>query len=119
VARPPPVKAASYAYDTRTTAASWVGKNGGATLETTLAREGISLPPWDPTNPSVVSAWHSAAQDFAAGASGNVRVLQTDAVRINSVWAQVEFPALKANPKVTSITAIDPRNGAEVLLWSR
>lgn len=79
----------------------------------------ISLPAWDASNPAVVSAWRNASREFAAGASGNVRVLQADAVRVNSIWAQVEFPALKANPNVTSITSIDPRTGAEVLLWRR
>lgn len=101
------------------TAATWASKNGGATLETTLARRGIALPAWDPGSPASVAAWRNASAEFAAGASGNVRVLQADAVRVDSIWAQVEFPALKANPNVTSITSIDPRTGAEVLLWSR
>lgn len=48
---------------------------------------------------------------------GNVPVLQTDAVRVNSIWAEVEFPAL--NPNVTSRTAVNPETGIEVLLWSR
>lgn len=100
-------------------AASWAAKNGGASFESTLAQRGISLPAWDASNPSVVSAWRTASADFAAGAKGTVRVLQEDAVRVNSVWAEVEFPALKANPNVTSILGVDPRTGAEVVLWSR
>lgn len=101
------------------TATAWVSKNGGSTLETTVAQRGVSLPAWDAGNPAAVAAWRNASREFAAGASGKVRVLQADAVRVNSIWAQVEFPALKANPNVTSITSIDPRTGAEVLLWSR
>ncbi|MBK8012201.1 MAG: hypothetical protein IPK13_12705 [Deltaproteobacteria bacterium] len=101
------------------TAAAWVGRNGGATLETTLAQRGISLPAWDASNPAVVTAWRNASAEFAAGARGSVRVLQSDAVRVNSVWAEVEFPALRANPSVTSITAVNPGTGAETLLWTR
>ena len=101
------------------TAAEWVAQNGGATLETTLTKRGIRLPPWDAKNPASVSAWRRASGEFASGASGGVRVLQKDAVRINSVWAEVEFPALKANSKVTSITAVNPETGEETLLWSR
>lgn len=100
-------------------AAQWVAKNGGATLETTMASRGITLPAWDASNPAVVSAWRDASAQFARGASGNVRVLQGDAVRIDSVWAQVEYPALTANPNVTSITAINPSTGASTVLWSR
>ena len=67
----------------------------------------------------MVDAWRQASAAFAAGASGNVRVLQGEALRVDSIWATAEFPALKANPAVTSITAIDYSTGAEILLWSR
>ena len=101
------------------TAASWVSKHGGSTLETTMASRGIKLPAWDPPNVATVSAWKNASAEFAAGARGNVRVLQSDSVRLGNVWAEIEFPALKANPNVTSITAVNPNNGAEVRLWSK
>ena len=68
-------------------AAEWVARNGGSTLETTLSSRGIKLPAWDANNPAVVSAWRQASADFASVASGNVRVLQSDAVRLKSVWA--------------------------------
>ena len=100
------------------TAASWAAKNGGATLESTLAQRGIQLPVWDASNPSVVSAWRQASADFASGASGNVRVLQ-GAPRIGSVWAEVEYPTLIRNPNVTSITSINPATGEQVVLWTR
>jgi len=101
------------------TAASWAAKNGGATLESTMAQRGIQLPAWDASNPSVVSAWRQASADFASGASGNVRVLQGADVRIGSVWAEVEYPALVSNPNVTSITSINPATGEQVVLWTR
>lgn len=101
------------------TAASWAVKNRGASLETTLAQRGITLPPWDPAGPATLTHWRNASAEFAQGARGNVRVLQADAVRVNSVWAEVEFPMLKANPNVISITAVNPSTGVEVLLWGR
>jgi LysM repeat protein len=100
-------------------AANIASQRGMATLEMTLAERGIKLPPWDPTNPSSVTAWREASYDFAAGANGNVSVIQGDAVRIDSVWAEVEFSALRVNPNVMSITAVDAKTGNEVLLWTR
>ncbi len=91
----------------------------GITLETTLRARGIKLPVWDPSNPASVAAWRQASKNFAAGARGNVRVLQSEVVRMRSVWAEIEFPALKANPNVTSIIAVDPKTGVETLLWTR
>jgi RHS repeat-associated protein len=99
-------------------AAKWAAQHGGATLETTFARRRIKLPTWDASNPASVAAWRWASTEFAAGAKGNVRVLQGDAARLGAVWVD-EFSALKANPAVKSIRAINPETGAEVLLWSR
>ena len=101
------------------TASQWAASNAGATLESTIARGGIKLPAWDPSNVASVAAWRSASREFAAGARGNVRVLQDDAVRVRSIWAQVEYPALKANLRVTSIAAVNPRTGVTKVLWSR
>lgn len=100
-------------------AASWAAKNGGTTLEQASSARGVSLPAFDSANPSSVAAWRQASAQFAQGARGDVTVLQGDAVRIKSVWAQVEHPALQANPAVTSITPVNPATGSQVLLWSR
>jgi RHS repeat-associated protein len=100
------------------TAARWVAGNGGSTLETTLATRGVKLPVWDADNPASVAAWKQASVDFAAGARGNVRVLQGDSLRIDAIWVD-EFKALKANPNVDSIRAINPQTGGEASLWSR
>lgn len=90
-------------------AAAWVAKNGGATLETTLKARSISLPQWNANDPAVVAAWRQASLEFAQGASGNVKVLQpANAMRYDpvlgkgSVWSEVEWGALKANPNVQS-----------------
>jgi RHS repeat-associated protein len=100
-------------------AAQWAAGNAGVTLEQTIAARGIQLPAWDANNAASVAAWSQASQQFAAGASGDITVLQGDALRIKSVWGQTEYSALKANPNVTSITAVNPNTGERVLLWSR
>jgi RHS repeat-associated protein len=100
-------------------AASWAAKNGGTTLEMSLEQRGITLPAFDRTNPASVAAWRQASSEFAEGASGNVVVLQGDAVRTTSVWAEVEFPALTANPNVSSISWLNPETGEGGLLWTR
>jgi RHS repeat-associated protein len=102
-----------------TDAKAWVARNGGSTLETTIESRGINLPKWDKTNPASVEAWKKASEDFARGASGKVRVLQDETVRIESVWATVEYKALKENPNVTSIVAVNPHTGKETVLWRR
>jgi filamentous hemagglutinin len=102
-----------------TAAAEWAAKNGGTTLEQALGSQGITLPAWNASDPTVVDAWSKAAEEFANGASGDVTVLQEESVRVNSIWAQVEYPALTSNPSVMSITAVDPQTGAHTLLWSR
>jgi filamentous hemagglutinin len=99
-------------------AAKWAAQHGGSTLGSTLVSRGITLPVWNPSNPATVAAWRQAAIDFAAGARGNVRVLQGDAVRLDSIWRD-EFRTLQANPNVNSIIMTNPDIGVELLLWSR
>jgi filamentous hemagglutinin len=101
------------------TAAAWAAKNGGMTLETTLAARGITLPAWDRNDPASMDAWRQASAEFAQGAQGDVRVLQETGVRVTSIWKETEYPALISNPNVTSITAINPVTGDEVLIWNR
>lgn len=97
-------------------AESWARANGGLTLEMTLAREGITLPQYNPADAASVRAWEAASLEFASSAAGDVVVLQGSQLRISSIWAK-EFEALTANPRVTSITAVDPTTGGSVLLW--
>ena len=99
-------------------AANWVRQHGGSTLETTMAARGVKLPTWDPNNPATVAAWRRASMDFAAGARGNVRVLQGDSLRVDAIWRD-EFKALRLNPNVKSIRAINPESGVEVVIWTR
>jgi hypothetical protein len=98
----------------------WASKNAGATLQSMIARAGVKVPEYDRANPASVTAWRAASKAFADGARGDVRVLQDTKVRVDSnIWREVEYKALKANPHVTSITAINPRTGATHVLWKR
>ena len=65
-----------------------------------------------------VAVWRNASIEFAAGARGDVRVLQGDILQKKSIWRD-EFKVLQANPNVNLIRAINPETGTETLLWSR
>jgi len=93
-------------------AADWAGKNSGKTLEMVLGERGIALP-------STSEGWRELSLEFARGAQGDVIVLQADIIRTESIWAQAEWSALRLNPGVTSISAVDPRTGVSTLLWRR
>ena len=103
----------------RATSSAWAARNRGLTMEAKLRAEGVDIPAYDPSLPGVVAAWEEASARFAAGARGHVRVLQSDIVRAGTMWSRIEFPTLKANPDVLSITAIDPTTGAKALLWKK
>jgi len=83
-------------------AASFADANGGTILNLTdiqaleSSASGVSLS-------KVQSAIQSASSDFAASASGQVHVFQGPIVDLQSVWAQVEYPALSQNPNVIGI----------------
>src|SRR5581483_5232086 len=92
---------------------------GGTTLEMLMQQRGIQLPEWDPNNQAVVDAWDAASKQFADGASGTVRVVLGENVRVDSVWNRVELPALVDNPMVTNIIAVDPATLDETVIFSR
>lgn len=98
-------------------AGRWAAQHGGTTLEQAVAKRGLQLPKFNPRDPAAVSAWRKASEEFAKGARGDVIVLQVDeGVRLGSIWAKVEYPALISNPNVTSITALNPRTGGRFVL---
>jgi RHS repeat-associated protein len=101
-----------------TAAAKWAASNGGTTLETRLAERGIELPKYDPGDPVSVASWEEASAEFAAGARGDVVVLQENSVRVNSTWSR-EYGILTRNSNVTSITAVNPQTGESTVLWTR
>ncbi|MBG6134501.1 ricin-type beta-trefoil lectin domain protein [Longispora fulva] len=81
-------------------------RNGGITLEMLMKQRGIVLPPWDAGNPDVVRAWEQASAEYAAHASGHVRVVLGENLRGGNIWDTEEYDRLMSNPKVTKITVI-------------
>jgi len=94
-------------------------RSGGTTLETLMRQRGIHLPPYDETNPASVQAWMDASREYAANASGTVRVVLGKELRAGNIWEPVEYPTLLANPKVTRIIVIDPATGESSVLLNR
>ena len=79
----------------------------GKTLE--MTRVGQFL---EKTNASIES-WKAASLNFANQASGKVISVQNSAgIKLESVWATIEYNTLVNNPKVTEIVfSIINRNG--------
>ena len=100
-------------------AAAYAAANQGATLEDVARMRGIALPEFDASNPTSVQAWANASREFASGASGSVRVILGEEVSPQSFWSAVELPALKENPRIIQVIAVNPKTGAESLLFSR
>ncbi len=82
----------------RVAAEQWARLNNGTTLEMTQAGQTL-------TNANAsLSQWSAASSNFAQNAMGQVNVFQAEAVRLQSVWATVEYSILMNNPNVTNIT---------------
>ena len=97
-------------------AGEYASQGGGTTLEQLMARRGIELPKWDPSNPAVVNAWTEGSEAYASGASGEVRAVIGENVRPDAVW-HAELKALEQNPAVTKITTIDPVTGKATVIY--
>lgn len=73
---------------------------------------------FDAEDPAGIEAWVEASRRFAEGASGEARVVLGE-TRPGNSWETVQLPALKANPHVTRIVAIDAETGAETVIFKR
>lgn len=93
-------------------AAEIAHSRGGKTLEDVLRERGIPVP----TTPE---GFIELSRQFAEQASGEVRVVLGDTRRPDSIFDNVELPALRSNPNVTRITVIDPATGQESVLFVR
>ena len=89
-------------------AAYLAGYNGGATLEMMLARSGLTMPSWDPSNEASVKLWGDASYDFASQATGYTYVVQGKILRQGNIWESKECPTLMAEPGVAGIIAAYP-----------
>ena len=100
-------------------AADLAGSTHGSTLEQMLQRQGLyEQMPDDWLDPSTPATWRSISKALAENASGDVRAVLGD-VRTNSVWNEVELPALSRNPNVTSITVVDAATGKVLHVYQR
>lgn len=88
--------------EARQAAAGWATSHGGQTLEMTARGRELAASnlEWTAAKP----LWEAASREFASGASGDVHVFQAaEGVRLDSMWAKIEFPILRQNPAVNLI----------------
>jgi hypothetical protein len=95
------------------------GARGMASLERFLHEHGVHMPKYDIANPASVDAWKAVSVRLAEAAQGDVHVLLGTRVNPKGVFYADEFPALRANPKVDRVIAVDPETGALTLLWTK
>ncbi len=84
-------------------AETWAKANGGTTLEmSALGREvekATSNLSWEQARP----LWEQASRQFAEAASGTVHVFHGNRVRLESIWATIEYQILSKNPAIRII----------------
>ena len=93
--------------------------NNGVTLEMIIEQRGVKMPIYDPSDQSSIKAWADVSMEYANGCKGNVRAVIGRNTRPDSIWLTTELPALKANPRVTRITSIDPESGVQTIIFQR
>ena len=81
--------------------------NEGVTMEGLLLSAADDFPEWDFDDMDSVKSWERASKVYAEQASGDVRVVVRKPLRENNIFEAVEFPTLKENPNITSVTMID------------
>ncbi|TDN91324.1 hypothetical protein [Microbacterium sp. BK668] len=95
-------------------AESWASANGRATLEQSLAAQGLlDDMPSDWSRPETLETWRAVSSSLAEGARGEVTAVVGN-VGGHSVWLNYELPRLFQNEHVTRITVISAETG-EVL----
>ena len=100
-------------------AADIAKSRGGVTLESTIKTQEIIMPEWDFNNPSTMEAWDLASGAYAEQVSGDIHAVIGTKLRDGNIWENVELPRLRNNPNVTKITIIDPKTGAEKIIFER
>ena len=94
-------------------------QNKGRTLEQLIETRKIDMPAYDPTVPSSVQAWQTISTELAKNASGDVRAVLGSQIRPQSIWESFELPTLMKNPAVDKVIGIDPKTGAEKIIYQR
>nr|WP_297354199.1 RHS repeat-associated core domain-containing protein [uncultured Caldimonas sp.] len=93
--------------------------HGGTTLELQLEKNGVVMPPWDPSNPKATKEWEEISRSYAQQACGLTRGVIGQELRPGNIWETREKGALIANPAVTQIDTIDPKTGATKTIFKR
>lgn len=84
-----------------------------------IESRGINMPVWDAANPASLRAWQDVSRVYASSASGEVRAVVGSNLRPGNIWQSVELPALQRNPNVSGVIQVNPKTGAESVLWGR
>ena len=100
-------------------AAQIAKERGGVTLEVLIDKFKINMPAWDKNNKKALEVWDNVSAAYAEQVSGEVHAVIGAKLRQGNVWENVELPRLKKNSKVTKIITIDPKTGAEKLIFKR
>ena len=98
-------------------AREYAENNGGVTMDILLENE--DFPEWDFGDEDSFSRWEDASRAYAEQASGDVRVIARPPIRKGSIFEAVEFPTLKKNKNVTSVTMINPETGEKTVIFRR
>ncbi len=84
----------------------WTGAGARAAAQkaaTTAGAEILDVATAGLSEADAAAAIDAASLNFAQSAKGVVYVFQGPAISLTSTWARIEYPALMANPNVTSI----------------
>lgn len=100
-------------------AADIAAERGGTTLERQLSEGGIAMPEYDRNDKGAADAWRQASQEYAARASGDVRVITGSRMTSDGIFASVEYPTLKENERVSRILSVDPKTHEETVVFDR
>ncbi|KAF9005533.1 hypothetical protein BDQ17DRAFT_1325067 [Cyathus striatus] len=78
---------------------------------------GFTMPSNGVTTTTASQLWDTASRVFAQNTVGKAFVTFGQTVNPQGTWARVEFPALQANTKVTSVLQIDPNTCGTTCYW--
>ncbi|WP_394844745.1 Hint domain-containing protein [Pendulispora brunnea] len=105
--------------DVKESAEAWARANGRNTLEGRIKDQGICSAKWNPKDPTTKDWWRTESRIYAGKASGNAYFFAGSDRRDNSTWDRIEFPQLKANPKVNCVYQVDADTLQQKLIYTK
>ena len=100
-------------------ATEYAKNNKGTTMGMLLEAGSADIPEWDFDDAESIHSWEDASRVYAEQASGDVRVIAKPPLRKGNIFENVELPALKENPNVTSVTMINPETNEKTVIFRR